>query len=99
MNILINTLFVMFSVLLLVLALISPNMTTGLSVFVLSIATLTMLYIIKHTMNDDMVLETETESWSGLLHSYLSQSVLFCASWEQSKLLSLQALIVRIQSK
>lgn len=57
-----NTLFFLLPVTLLLMSLASPNLITGLSFFVLSLATLTISYVIKQTMTEEMAIEMEAES-------------------------------------
>ena len=62
MKILANSFYIVFSLFLLVMAFVSPNLTTSVSFLVLLASTLTFIYVTRASSNDGFVLDAGSES-------------------------------------
>ena len=62
MKIIANCFYIAFSMFLLLMAIASPNLTTSLSFLVLLVSTLTFIYVIQASSNDELVLGAGSES-------------------------------------
>ena len=62
MKILANSFYIVFSLFLLVMAFVSPNLTTSVSFLVLLASTLTFIYVTRASSNDGFVIGAGSES-------------------------------------
>ena len=62
MKILTNSFYIVFSLFLLVMAFVSPNITTSVSFLVLLVASLTFIYVTRASSNDGFVMGAGSES-------------------------------------
>ena len=62
MKIMANSFYIIFSLFLLVMAYVSPNITTSVSFLVLLASTLTFIYVTRASSNDEFVIGAGSES-------------------------------------
>ena len=62
MKIIANSFYIVFSLFLLAMAVVSPNLTTSISFLVLFASTLTFIYVTRASSNDGLIMGTGSES-------------------------------------